>query len=176
MLPATPAPGPPDDRAHAGNLSRDARRSAAAPGRRRRSRRGPVPSARRPRAGPARRPARGDGLVVGPVPPAPGWPAPCSCWRRSPGVAAALPDLPGGRRAGARLAATGFGGALVALLVPVVHLAVGVVLVRGAVPKFGLAYAGVAGALALGQLLIEIYRGSSSTARPASRCSPGSGC
>ena len=46
------------------------------------------------------------------------------------------------------------------------HLAVGVGLVRGAVPKFGLAYAGVAGALALGQLLIEIYRGSSSTARP----------
>ena len=37
---------------------------------------------------------------------------------------------------------------------------------RGAVPKFGLAYAGVAGALAIGQLLIEIYRGSSSTSRP----------
>jgi hypothetical protein len=62
---------------------------------------------------------------------------------------------------------TGFGGALVALLVPAVHLAVGVVLVRGLVPKFGLAYAGVAGALAVGQLLIEIYRGSSSTTRPA---------
>ena len=40
------------------------------------------------------------------------------------------------------------------------------VLLRGAVPKFGLAYAGVAAALAVGQLLIEIYRGSSSTARP----------
>jgi hypothetical protein len=39
--------------------------------------------------------------------------------------------------------------------------------VRGAVPKFGLAYAGTAGALALGQLLIEIYRGRSSTARSA---------
>jgi hypothetical protein len=43
---------------------------------------------------------------------------------------------------------------------------VGVTLVRGAIPKFGLAYAGVAGALALGQLLIEIYRGSTSTTRP----------
>ena len=62
---------------------------------------------------------------------------------------------------------TGFGGALVALLVPAAHLAVGVVLVRGRVPKFGLAYAGVAGALAVGQVLIEIYRGSSSTTRPA---------
>ena len=56
---------------------------------------------------------------------------------------------------------------LAGLLVPVAHLAVGIGLVRGAVPKFGLAYAGVAGALALGLLLIELYRGSSSTSRPA---------
>ncbi|TFV88361.1 hypothetical protein E4P38_10670 [Blastococcus sp. CT_GayMR16] len=62
---------------------------------------------------------------------------------------------------------SGFGSLLAALPVPLVNLAVGIVLVRGAVPKFGLAYAGVAGALALGQLLIEIYRGSSSTTRPA---------
>jgi hypothetical protein len=62
--------------------------------------------------------------------------------------------------------ADGFGSALVALLVPAVHLAVGVVLLRGAVPKFGLAYAGVAGALGLGLLMIEIYRGRSSTERP----------
>ena len=61
---------------------------------------------------------------------------------------------------------TGLGGLPAALLVPLVNLAVGVVLVRGAVPKFGLAYAGVAGALALGQLLIEVYRASSSTTRP----------
>ncbi|MGY1602663.1 hypothetical protein [Geodermatophilus sp. SYSU D00815] len=61
---------------------------------------------------------------------------------------------------------TGFGSALVALVVPVAHLVVGGLLVRGAVPKFGLAYAGVAAALALGQLLIELYRGSSSTSRP----------
>jgi hypothetical protein len=62
---------------------------------------------------------------------------------------------------------TGFGGVLVALLVPAAHLVVGLTLVRGLVPKFGLAYGGVAGALAVGQLLIEIYRGSSSTTRPA---------
>jgi hypothetical protein len=62
--------------------------------------------------------------------------------------------------------ATGFGSALVALVVPVAHLVVGALLVRGAVPKFGLAYAGVAAALAVGALLIELYRGSSSTSRP----------
>jgi hypothetical protein len=61
---------------------------------------------------------------------------------------------------------TGVGGVLAGALVPVAHVAVGVVLLRGAVPKFGLAYAGVAAALALGGLLIEIYRGSSSTTRP----------
>jgi hypothetical protein len=38
--------------------------------------------------------------------------------------------------------------------------------VRGAVPKFGLAYSGVAATLAVGQLLIELYRGSSATSRP----------
>jgi hypothetical protein len=60
----------------------------------------------------------------------------------------------------------GVGSALVALLVPVAHLAVGATLLRGAVPKFGLAYAAVAGSLGVGQLLIEMYRGSSSTSRP----------
>ena len=63
--------------------------------------------------------------------------------------------------------ATGLGSALVALVVPVVTLAVGAGLARGRVPKFGLAYAGVSGALAIGNLLIEIYRGRASTARPA---------
>jgi hypothetical protein len=61
----------------------------------------------------------------------------------------------------------GVGSALVGLLAPAVTIAVGAVLARGAVPKFGLAYAAVGGALALGQLLIEFYRGSASTARPA---------
>ena len=63
--------------------------------------------------------------------------------------------------------ATGLAGVLVTLAVPLVHLAVGGWLVRGAVPKFGLAYAGTMGALALGQLLIELYRGGSSTDRSA---------
>src|SRR5690349_16657763 len=62
--------------------------------------------------------------------------------------------------------ASGPGSALVALLVPAVNVAMGVVLARGVLPKLGLAYAAVAAPLALGQLLIELYRGSSSTARP----------
>jgi hypothetical protein len=61
----------------------------------------------------------------------------------------------------------GFAGVLVAVVVPLVHLVVGGWLARGAVPKFGLAYAGTTGALALGQLLIEVYRGRSSTDRSA---------
>ena len=60
----------------------------------------------------------------------------------------------------------GPGSALVALLVPVAQLAVGTTLLRRAIPKFGLAFAAVSAALAVGQLLIEIYRGLSSTARP----------
>jgi hypothetical protein len=63
--------------------------------------------------------------------------------------------------------ATGVGSALVALFVPVVHAALGVTLVRGRVPKLGLAYAGVGGALSVGALLIELYRGSATTSRPA---------
>jgi hypothetical protein len=57
-------------------------------------------------------------------------------------------------------------GVLATLLVPLAGGALGVLLLRGAVPKFGLAYAAVAGALALGNLLIELYRGRSSTDRP----------
>jgi hypothetical protein len=57
-------------------------------------------------------------------------------------------------------------GVLATLLVPLAGAAVGVLLLRGAVPKFGLAFAAVAGALALGNLLIELYRGRSSTDRP----------
>lgn len=63
--------------------------------------------------------------------------------------------------------ASGPGSALVALLVPAVDVVMGVVLARGVLPKLGLAYAAVAAPLALGQLLIELYRGSTSTARPA---------
>jgi hypothetical protein len=53
-----------------------------------------------------------------------------------------------------------------ALVLPLVHLVVGAVLTVGRVPKLGLAYAVMAGAIAVGDLLIEIYLGQSSTARP----------
>jgi hypothetical protein len=60
----------------------------------------------------------------------------------------------------------GLGGVLVGLVVPVASLAVGAGLAAGRVPRLGLAYAGVGGPLALGALLIEVYRGSASTVRP----------
>ena len=56
-------------------------------------------------------------------------------------------------------------GVLAALLVPLTSLAVGGLLAAGRLPKLGLAYAGVAGALALGSLLIELYNGSQSVQR-----------
>jgi hypothetical protein len=63
--------------------------------------------------------------------------------------------------------ASGVGTGLVALVLPAAGLAVGAGLALGRVPKFGLAYAGVGGALSVGRLLIECYRGSASTSRPA---------
>jgi hypothetical protein len=158
--------GPARDRALSGKTSGSARRSAAA------ARAGAGGSgAARSRPARAARPAADedppeDGLVIGPVPVA----------ARVTGVLLVLAALAGAAGAfptylvvgGQELTiATGFAGVLAGLLIPVAHLAVGTSLVRGAIPKFGLAYAGVAGALALGQLLIEIYRGSSSTSRPA---------
>jgi hypothetical protein len=107
----------------------------------------------------------GDGLVVGQVP----------LVARLTGVLLALSGAVAGVAAfptylvvggQALTPATGVGGVLVALLMPVPAVVIGVLLAWGAVPKFGLAYAGVAGALALGQLLIELYRGRTSTARP----------
>ena len=55
---------------------------------------------------------------------------------------------------------------LVALPLPLTHVAVGVVLLLGRIPRFGVAYAGVAGALAVGPLLIEVYRARNSMDRP----------
>ncbi|SOD93950.1 hypothetical protein [Blastococcus haudaquaticus] len=132
-----------------------ARRSAAA---------GTSASSRR-RPQPVAPPPAGDGLVVGTVPAGVRVAGILLLLAALAGAAAVFPTylVVGGRELSS---AQGPGGALVALLVPAVHLAVGVVLLRKAVPKFGLAYAGVAGALGLGQLLIEIYRGSSSTNRP----------
>jgi hypothetical protein len=111
-------------------------------------------------------PAPVDGLVVGTVPAS----------ARVAGVLLVLSGLVGavapfptylvvGGRSLSQV--SGVGGALIALLVPVTSLLVGLGLARGRLPKFGLAYAGVAGALGVGQLLIEVYRGSSSTSRPA---------
>jgi hypothetical protein len=104
--------------------------------------------------------------VLGPVPPAARVTGVLLVLAALAGAASAFPTylVVGGQEL---VVATGFAGVLAGLLVPVANLAVGIGLVRGAVPKFGLAYAGVAGALAIGQLLIEIYRGSSSTSRPA---------
>ncbi|MGY1703225.1 hypothetical protein ACI79C_01530 [Geodermatophilus sp. SYSU D00697] len=120
---------------------------------------------RRPAATPA--PAGpADGLVVGEVPPT----------ARVCGVLLVLAGLTGAAGAfptylhvgGEALSqAGGFGGALVALLTPVVTGAVGAVLAAGRIPRLGLAYAGVGGALALGLLLIELYRARTSTVRPA---------
>jgi hypothetical protein len=107
-----------------------------------------------------------DALVIGPVPLVARLAGVALVLSALAGVGAVFPTylVVGGQELSS---ATGFGGVVAALLVPIAHAAVGVLLVRGAVPKFGLAYAGVAGALALGPLLIELYRGSSSTARPA---------
>ena len=128
-----------------------------------------VPSARRSgtrsASVDAARPPAPDGLVVGPVPVAARLAGALLVLAGLAGLAAPFPTylVVGGH---ALSQATGVGSALVALVVPLLNLAVGVVTARGAVPKFGLAYAGVVGTLAVGELLIELYRGSSSTSRP----------
>lgn len=110
-------------------------------------------------------PVRGEGLVVGTVPPGARLAGVLLVLAGIAGVVSAFPTYleVDGRDLVLGGSAT---GALVTLLGPLVSVAVGVLLVRSAVPKFGLAYAAVAGALAVGQLLIELYRGRSSTARP----------
>lgn len=122
------------------------------------------PSVRRSGAD-ANAPAGGDGLVVGPVPPSARLTGVLLLLAAGLGIASLFPTylVVGGQRLSL---VTGLGSGLVALLVPAAAAAVGVLLVRSAVPKLGLAYAAVSGALAVGQLLIELYRGSSSTARP----------
>ncbi|MCZ2848423.1 hypothetical protein [Modestobacter sp. VKM Ac-2978] len=57
--------------------------------------------------------------------------------------------------------------AVVSLVAPVASIAVGAGLALGRVPRLGLAYAAVTGALAVGRLLIELHRGQGSTTRPA---------
>ncbi|MEI4272385.1 hypothetical protein TEK04_11695 [Klenkia sp. LSe6-5] len=62
--------------------------------------------------------------------------------------------------------ATGPFDVLVALVTPVAALVVGAPTAAGRLPRLGLAYAGVAGGLAVGRLLIELYQGTASTTRP----------
>ncbi|WP_246078785.1 hypothetical protein [Modestobacter excelsi] len=122
-------------------------------------------------AGPARRagapdPAPAGQLVVGPVPPL----------ARAVGVLLALAGLVGAVAVfptylvvggTAVTPVTGPVDAVVALVGPVAALGVGTGLLLGRVPRLGLAYAAVTGALAVGRLLIELYQGHGSTARPA---------
>jgi hypothetical protein len=155
--------GPGRDRSPAGRTTGSARRSPAA------TRAGASGSGRAPsRSREADRlpgSAGGDGLVVGTVPVGARIAGALLVLSALAGVAALFPSylVVGGQDL---RSATGLGGILSALLVPGAELAVGVVLLRGLVPKFGLAFAAVAGALSLGLLLIEIYRGSGSTAHP----------
>jgi hypothetical protein len=149
-------------------MSRDARSGAASRRATPTARRTPTrttPSARRTPTPLRAAAAPGEGLVVGTVPGGVRVTGVLLVLAALAGLVAIFPTylVVGGEELSA---VDGFGSALVALLVPAAHLAVGVTLLRGAVPKFGLAYAAVAGSLGVGQLLIEIYRGSSSTARP----------
>lgn len=107
----------------------------------------------------------GDGLVVGDVPVAARVAGALLVLAALCGLAALFPLylVVGGREL---TLGGGLGGVLAGLVVPVASAAVGATLAAGRVPRLGLAYAGVAGALALGSLLIEVYRGSASTLRP----------
>ncbi len=142
-----------------------ARRSAGAPGPDRRGSGGrPAPDRRAPQGGRGG-PAPGDGLVVGDVPTAARVAGVLLVLAGLAGLAALFPTylVVGGR---ALTLGGGAAGFLAGLVVPVASGAVGAGLAAGRVPRLGLAYAAVAGALALGSLLIELYRGSSSTLRP----------
>ena len=160
--------GPARDRATrtGGRRSGAASRNAASPAAATRSGKqrdaGPA-SPRRPAGDPVEG-APADGLVVGTVPTIARVAGGLLVVSALVGLAAAFPTylVVDGQSLSS---ATGLAGVLVAVVVPLVHLAVGGSLVRGVVPKFGLAYAGTTGALALGQLLIEVYRGRSSTDR-----------
>ncbi|MGY1715202.1 hypothetical protein ACI78R_12140 [Geodermatophilus sp. SYSU D01106] len=149
-----------DDRTRGATARRAA--SAAGPGRRGTGNR-PAGDRRTPRTPAAPVPA--DGLVVGDVPPVARAAGVALVLAGLAGIAALFPTylVVGGQEL---VLGRGLGAVLVGLLVPVASIAVGAGLAAGRVPRLGLAYAGVGGALALGSLLIEVYRGSSSTVRP----------
>ena len=106
-----------------------------------------------------------DGLVVGFVPPMAHVAGMLLALAGVLGIAAGVPTylVVGGRHLHQ---VGGVGTLLVALALPVLHLAVGIPLARAAVPRLGLAYAAVAAALSVGQVLIEVYRAVPSTSRP----------
>lgn len=135
--------------------TRDVRAGSQARARRGRS----APSAPPPEA-----PA-GDGLVVGAVPTTALAVGVLLVLAGLCGAAALVPTylVVGGRELAL---AAGPVAVAVALLQPLAHLAVGAVLAAGWVPRLGLAYAALGGALATGALLIEVYRGRSATSRP----------
>ncbi|MFW3169947.1 hypothetical protein [Geodermatophilus sp. CPCC 206100] len=115
--------------------------------------------------GPAKAPGRADGLVLGPTPGGARLAGVLLVLAGLAGVAALVPTylVVGGQEL---TQALGAGSVLAGLLAPGVTVAVGAVLAAGRVPRFGLAYAAVSGALSLGLLLIELYRASASTVRP----------
>jgi iron complex transport system permease protein len=111
-------------------------------------------------------PAATDSLVVGPVPP----PARIAgVLLVLAGLVAAVAVFPTYLVVGGTAVSpvTGPVDALVALIGPAVTVGVGTGLLLGRVPRLGLAYAAVTGTLAVGRLLIELYQGHGSTARPA---------
>lgn len=143
--------------------ARDARTGAARDARPRTSRGRTAPTARtRPGRG---GPDRGEGLVVGTVPTGARVAGALLLLAAVAGLVSAFPTYL--EVDGRDLVLGGsFLGALAVLLAPLVGAAVGFRLVRGVLPRFGLGYAAVAGALSLGALLIELYRGRSSIERP----------
>ncbi|SFK30482.1 hypothetical protein [Geodermatophilus ruber] len=128
--------------------------------------RGRTATARRsPRAAVPTRPAPRDELVVGGAPVAARIAGALLVLAGLAGLVAVFPTylVVGGQEVSL---GTGVGSVLAAAVVPVAGALVGAGLAAGRVPRFGLAYAGVGGALALGLLLIELYRASTSTVRP----------
>jgi len=150
-VPARPAQGSASGR---GSGTSSSGRSKAA------ARRGGSP----PQATPA--PAPADLLVVGPVPVLARVAGLLLVLAGLVGAVAPFPTylVVGGTSVGP---VTGPVDALVALAGPITAVVVGAGLLLGRVPRLGLAYAAVTGALAVGPLLIELYQGHGSTVRPA---------
>ncbi len=146
--------------------ARDARpRASGTPGRPSRDAR-PRREARPRRDARPAAPVPGEGLVIGTVPPAVRAVGLLLVLAAVAGMVSAVPTY---LEVGGRDLVLGgsLPGVLLTWFVPLVTGAVGVTLLRSAVPRFGLAYAAVAGALSAGQLLIELYRGRGSVDRPA---------